>query len=48
MEDVLEVYRRPYNPQRPQVCMDEAAKQLAARHPRVPAGGTGEPRLRGL
>ena len=28
MEDVLEVYSRPYNPRRPQVCMDEAAKQL--------------------
>ena len=28
MEDVLEVYQRPYNPLRPQVCLDEAAKQL--------------------
>ncbi len=28
MEDVLEVYQRPYNPQRPQVCLDEASKQL--------------------
>jgi hypothetical protein len=28
MEDVLEVYRRPYDPQRPVVCMDEASKQL--------------------
>jgi hypothetical protein len=28
MEDVLEVYHRPYDPQRPQVCIDEATKQL--------------------
>ena len=24
MEDVLEVYHRPYDPRRPQVCLDEA------------------------
>jgi len=28
MEDVLEVYERPYNEQRPVVCLDEAAKQI--------------------
>ncbi len=28
MEDVLEVYQRPYDPTHPQVCLDEAAKQL--------------------
>ncbi len=28
MEDVLEVYTRPYDPRFPQVCMDESAKQL--------------------
>lgn len=28
MEDVLEVYQRPYDPKRPQVCMDETCKQL--------------------
>lgn len=28
MEDVLEVYARPYNPLCPVVCLDEAAKQL--------------------
>lgn len=28
MEDVLDVYKRPYDPRRPQVCMDEASKQL--------------------
>lgn len=30
MEDVLEVYTRPYDPQRPLVCMDEVPKQLLA------------------
>ena len=28
MEDVLDVYHRPYDPARPLVCMDEASKQL--------------------
>jgi hypothetical protein len=28
MEKVLDVYRRPYNPMRPVVCMDESPKQL--------------------
>lgn len=28
MEDVLDVYSRPYNPQYPVVCMDESSKQL--------------------
>ena len=28
MEDVLEVYQRPYDALRPQVCLDEAAKQV--------------------
>jgi hypothetical protein len=30
MEDVLEIYKQPYNPKRPQVCMDETSKQLLA------------------
>ena len=30
MEDVLEVYTRPYDPQRPQVCVDETSKPLVA------------------
>jgi hypothetical protein len=30
MEDVLEVYKRPYEPKRPQLCMDETSKQLLA------------------
>lgn len=28
MEDILEVYTLPYDPRRPQVCMDELSKQL--------------------
>jgi hypothetical protein len=28
MEDVLEVYTRPYNPRYPVVCFDETSKQL--------------------
>lgn len=28
MEDVLDAYRRPYDPARPQVCVDETGKQL--------------------
>jgi hypothetical protein len=28
MEDVLDVYERPYDPRFPQVCMDETSKQL--------------------
>jgi hypothetical protein len=35
MEDVLEVYQRPHNPKRPQVCLDEASRQLVA-ETRVP------------
>jgi hypothetical protein len=30
MEDVLEVYRRPYNHDFPVICMDESNKQLVA------------------
>ena len=28
MEDVLEVYHRPYDEKRPLVCLDESSKQL--------------------
>ncbi len=39
MEDVLEVYQRPYDAKRPQVCLDEASKQLIGEtHLPVPAG----------
>jgi DDE superfamily endonuclease len=30
MEDVLEVYQRPHDPQRPVVCLDETTKQMIA------------------
>jgi hypothetical protein len=40
MEDVLQVYQRPYNPNFPVVCLDEASKQLigevAAANPPAP------------
>lgn len=35
MEDVIDVYQRPYDPQRPQVCVDETSKQLVG-HARTP------------
>ena len=41
MEDVLEVYHRPYDAQRPVVCMDECSKQLIGevREPLPPRPG---------
>ena len=41
MEDVLDVYERPYDPFRPVVCMDEASKQLVGevRDPLPPIPG---------
>jgi hypothetical protein len=41
MEDVLDVYHRPYDPQRPVVCMDECSKQLIGevREPLPPQPG---------
>jgi hypothetical protein len=38
MEQVLEVYKRPYDPRRPVVCMDEQPKQLIS-EVSPPAGG---------
>ncbi len=35
MEDVLEVYQRPHDPDRPVVCLDETTKQLV-KEMRVP------------
>ncbi len=32
MEEVLAVYARPYDPQRPLICLDEASKELHAHH----------------
>ena len=43
MEDILEVYQRPYDSQRPLVCLDETSKQLIA-ETRVPiAAKPGQP-----
>jgi hypothetical protein len=44
MEDVLEVYHRPYDPKRPVVCLDEASKQLIGetRKPLPPEPGRPE------
>jgi DDE superfamily endonuclease len=44
MEDVLDVYERPYDPKRPQVCMDETTKQLVSekRKPIATAAGRAE------
>jgi hypothetical protein len=39
MERVLDVYKRPYDPLRPVVCMDESPKQLIA-ETRVPIPGS--------
>jgi hypothetical protein len=41
MEDVLEVYHRPYDPKRPVVCLDETFKQLIGevREPLPPSPG---------
>jgi len=41
MEDVLSVYKRPYNPDKPLVCMDEMPRQLIkeVRKPIPPAPG---------
>jgi hypothetical protein len=41
MEDVLEVYHRPYDEKRPLVCLDEASKQLVGEvvQPLPPAPG---------
>jgi len=41
MEDVLDVYHRPYDPRFPQVCLDETSKQLVGevRTPLLPALG---------
>src|SRR5579864_338615 len=43
LEDVLEVYKRPYDPLRPVVCMDETSKQLVG-ETRLPDAAPGRPR----
>jgi hypothetical protein len=48
MEDVLETYQRPRDPDRPLVCLDETSKQLIVETRADPrqARPTGPPRLR--
>ncbi|MFI5269664.1 MAG: IS630 family transposase [Chloroflexota bacterium] len=43
MEDVLEVYHRPYDEQRPLVCLDEASKQLVGEVVQPLPAGPGQP-----
>ena len=43
MEQVLEVYKRPYDPKRPVVCMDEQPKQLIAESRREVPAAPGQP-----
>ena len=44
MEDVLEVYQRPYDESKPMVCLDEASKQLVAETRRAISLGPGQPK----
>ena len=44
MEDVLEVYQRPYDESRPMVCLDEASKQLVAETRKAISLGPGQPK----
>jgi len=43
MEDVLEVYRRPYDPKRPVVCLDEQPVQLVRETRRPILAKSGQP-----
>ena len=43
MEQVLEVYKRPYDPRRPVVCMDEPPKQLISETRRPIPAAPGRP-----
>jgi hypothetical protein len=43
MEDVLAVYTRPHDPDRPLVCLDETSKQLIAETKSPPGSTTAMP-----
>lgn len=43
IEDGLEVYTRPYDPRRPQVCLDETSKPLVAETRASPSTAPGQP-----
>ena len=44
LEDVLEVYKRPHDPQRPVVCLDETSKQLVGETRTPVPAAPGQPR----
>ena len=44
MEDVLEVYQRPYDANRPLICLDEASKQLVGETRKAIRGKPGQPK----
>jgi len=44
MEDVIEVYHRPHDPDRPVVCVDETSKQLIAETRKPIPAKPGQPR----
>jgi hypothetical protein len=46
MEDVLEVYQRPYDARRPVVCLDEQSKQLVRETRQPLAAEPGRPQYR--
>ncbi len=48
MEDVLDLYAEPYDPQRPVVCFDERSTQLLPDTRRPVPAGPGMPQARGL
>ncbi len=43
MEDVLEVYHRPFDPKRPLICIDEASKQLISEVTQPVPAAPGQP-----
>ena len=43
MEEVLDVYHRPYDPKRPLVCLDEASRQLIGEVVQPLPAGPGQP-----
>jgi len=45
MEDILEGYRRPYDPAYPVVCMDESSKQLIGEVSKPIPAAPGHPKL---
>ena len=48
MEDVLDLYAEPYDPQRPVVCFDETSTQLLAETPPLSAAPAGTSAAAGL